>query len=73
MSISQAEILHLESWFNSREIPKVVKINQATTQTNAPAYIKQNFEVLRMEDISDFARKTIWSGLIELKEALMKM
>lgn len=69
---THAEILHLESWFASREVPKVVKINKAITQTNAPKYIEDNFKVLRIEDVTDFARKTTYAGLIELKEALMK-
>ena len=70
---THAEILHLEAWFNSREIPKIVKINKAITQTNAPKYIEGNFKVLRMEDITDFARKTTWDGLMQVKEALMKI
>lgn len=70
---THAEILHLEAWFNSREIPKIVKINKAITQTNAAKYIKDNLEVIRMEDVTDFAKKTIWDGLMQLKEALMKL
>ena len=69
---THAEILHLEAWFKSREIPKVIKINKAITQTNAPKYINESFQVLKMDDISDLARKTTYAGLIELKEALLK-
>jgi len=68
--INTIELLELEKFFNDINIPKVVWTNAATKYTDAPAFIKENIELLKGK-INPIIAAQRWNMLQQLKVAIL--
>lgn len=65
------QILEIEKFFNEINIPNVVKLNRATTQTNAPRFAKENIELLKTNALKPVAAALCYERLQALKAAII--
>lgn len=65
------QILEIEKFFNEINIPTVVKLNRATTQTNAPRFAKENIELLKTNALKPVAAALCYERLLALKAAII--
>lgn len=65
------QILELEKFFNEINIPTVVRLNQAATQTNAPRFAKENIELLKSNALQPVSAALCYERLLALKAAII--
>ncbi|MCH5718522.1 DUF6965 family protein [Niabella hibiscisoli] len=65
------QILEIEKFFNEINIPTVVKLDQASTQTNAPRFVQENIELLKSNALNAVAAGLCYSRLQALKAAIL--
>lgn len=70
--VTHAEIATLEQFFNSITIPKVVKINKAITQNDAPKFVKEKIELLKGNEITSTIAENFYHHLQQLKKAILE-
>ena len=71
MNFTHTELLELEKFFSEITIPKVVQINQAITQTDAPKFVKENVELLKSKQMTPSVANGRYRNLVELKRAIL--
>ncbi len=65
------QILEIEKFFNEINIPIIVKLDQASTQTNAPRFVQENIELLKSNSLNAVASGLCYSRLLALKAAII--
>lgn len=65
------QILEIEKFFNDINIPTVVKLDQASTQTNAPRFVQENIELLKTNALKPVAASLCYARLLALKAAII--
>lgn len=65
------QILEIEKFFNEINIPTVVKLDQASTQTNAPRFVQENIELLKTNTLNPVATGLCYDRLLALKAAII--
>lgn len=70
MIITPAELTALETFFASVEIPRTIRLNQATTCSNTPAFVRQVLDNLKRSDISDVALRPRYEDLLIIKRLI---
>lgn len=65
------EVEELEAFFAGITIPKIVRINKAITQTDAPKFVKETIELLKEDKMTPTISELRLNMLKELKEAIL--
>ena len=71
MSYTHVELLELEKFFEGINIPKVVRINKAIVQNDAPKFIKENIELLKAKSMAQPVANGRYKHLLDLKAAIL--
>lgn len=66
------EVEELEIFFSGITIPKVVKINKAITQTDAPKFVREKVALLKEGKLSTRVAENFYYHLQELKKAILE-
>ncbi|MGN7786816.1 DUF6965 family protein [Niabella sp. 22666] len=69
--VNTIELLEIEKWFNSINIPKEVKINAGVRHTDAPKFVQENIELLKGKELTGRIADQRWNMLQELKQAIL--
>lgn len=69
--INTIELLEMEKWFSSINIPKEVKINAGVKHTDAKKFVEENIELLKGKELTGRIADQRWSMLQELKRAIL--
>lgn len=65
------QILEIETFFNGINIPKVVKIDAASTQNDAPKFVKESIPLLKSRAIVPQLAGLRYQMLLNLKAAIL--
>lgn len=66
-----SQINEMDAFFTGITIPKVVRINKAIVQTDAPRFVKENITMLKDGVMAPPIVASRWRHLVELKEAIL--
>ena len=72
MKPTPEQLQELEQFFANIEIPHTLKVNVATTQNDAPKFIRENIALLKKDEVSPTIVEMRYKLLTELKEAIEK-
>jgi len=71
MTFTDIQLFEIESFFNEITIPRQVKINAATTYTDAPLFVQENLQLLRTKQLIPVIATQRWNMLCAVKRAIL--
>jgi hypothetical protein len=71
MTFTDIQLFEIEKFFNEITIPEVVKIDAATTYTNAPLFVQENITLLKTKQLIPVIATQRWNMLCEVKKAIL--
>jgi hypothetical protein len=68
MTQSETDQLNeLETYFNSVEIPEIVKFDRGTTWHNVPQHVKHYLDLIKLKGLGQYTTQPSLDRLIELR------
>jgi hypothetical protein len=72
MVATREQILDMEAFFKSGELPKEFVLRKAITFTNLPKFIAQVINNLKADQVNDVVNRPRWDDLVEIRKVLEK-
>lgn len=70
---TDTEIIEMEKFYEKTHLPKVFKLNAATTINDLPEFVQNGFRLIRMPDVADLVIRLRWEELCEIRNLIEKV